>query len=340
MKKLVIVLLVLITAAGAWIINDEVNERIAILKDNHRSEVLAIERTLSRVEQERDDARQQREHARYEWRQTGNRLRTTQSELVSLQNDYEDARSDFRDLQVEYRELESASESLRQIRAQVSSLEAQRYVLNEEIRVLRQQRASLLQQRAPRFTGPRTKRSGFYCTGSMYPAITCMDEVTWFQHFQPENIRIGDIISFYPDCWDSGDGIHTVHRIIDIRVVYGTYYFWPKGDSNFEADGCWIPAANVKGVAIEFHRNVHPLNAELHRVMITAKRDLYVAEEAYYSVRDRYCAREVESCTLPSDVYPRGVRLWREVQAARELYSCWADVAHASQYEGHIPWRC
>ncbi len=340
MKKLVIVLLILVIAASAWILNDEVNERFAALKDKHRSEVSAIEKTLSRVEQERDDARQQRDGARGELQSARGELQSTRAALQTTMRRLRTSESTLSGVRKSYRELESASAGLDQIRAEISSLETQRYVLNEEIRVLRQQRASLLQQRATRFTGPRTSRGWFSCTGSMYPAITCMDEATWLHHFQPADIRIGDVISFYPTCRDTSDGRSTAHRVIDVQVWGGTYWYWPKGDSNFEADGCWIPVANVNGVAIEIHRNVHPLNAELHHLMITAKRDLYALQEAYYTIRDRHCAREADECTLPSNVYAEAIRLFHEMEAAGNLYNCWADVARASRYAGHIPWRC
>lgn len=336
MKKLVIALLILVIAAGAWIVNDEINERIANLKDKHRTEVSAIKKTLSRVEQERDDARQQRDSVRGELQSTRDALQSTTRRLRTSESTLSGVRRS-------YRELESASGDLDQIRAEVSSLETRRWLLHEEIKVLEQQKASLIGQRPQRFplprTNQRTHRSGLYCTGSMSPTITCMDEVTYLQHFNPAEISVGHVISFYPDCWDSDDGIHTVHRVIDIQVHGGTYWYWPKGDSNFEADGCWIPAANVDGVAIEVHRNVRPLNAELHSLMIAAKSELYAAQEAYYAVRDRYCAREGQ-CTVPHDVYPRVTRLRLELEEAAEVYSCWADVAKASRYAGHIPWRC
>lgn len=340
-KKLVIVLLILVIAAGAWIVNDEVNERFAALKDKHRAEVVAIEKTLSRVEQERDDARQQRDSERDELQSTIRRLRTSESRLREVNDNYLDARSDIQGLQAAYRDLQSASGGLAQIRAEVSSLETQRYLLNEEISVLKRQQASLLGQRADRFSGPRTSRSSLRCTGSMEPTLTCLDTITLLRHFYPEEIEVGHIISYGPPCGDSTSNRNTLHRVIDIRYQLGMYYFRTQGDNAPTPDDCWVPSKNVRGYVLDVHHNVAPENAELRGLVNAANAAFNEAVDDYYSLWDQYCARSDESCNNYSyAVYQRLLVLADEWDRAYEHWRCWVDSASAMQYEGHIPWRC
>ena len=84
------------------------------------------------------------------------------------------------------------------------------------------------------------RRQWFLCTGSMEPTITCLDSATWVTPADPADIVVGTTISFDPDCTEGNvDGLSTAHRVTAIKVVNGVTYYWPKGDANERADGCW-----------------------------------------------------------------------------------------------------
>ncbi len=258
MKKLVIVLLVLVIAAGAWIVNDEINERIANLKDKHRAEVSVIKKTLSRVEQERDDARQQRDNARGELQSTTRRLRTSESTLSGVRRSY--------------RELESTAGSLPDMTSEIERLEAEIARLKKELEPLRV-RASY------------THTGGFYCTGSMEPVITCLDRATWLTDFDVEDIVAGTIIAFSQNspCVGARGGFNVAHRVISIdnSSPFNPRYL-TKGDAVESADPCTIVFSDIEGYVIAIHKNVVMANAELRENVNTAKAAYEAALDKYY----------------------------------------------------------
>ena len=136
----------------------------------------------------------------------------------------------------------------------------------------------------------------FACTGSMEPKITCLDEATWLDNFNPADITIGTVISFTPvsECRVSGDRI--AHRVIEIDVINGVYYFLPKGDNNDVDDGCWIPETNVNGYIIELHEDVRPENAALRDKVNAAKASAGEARAAYEAARDEYYSTWADYC--------------------------------------------
>ena len=180
--------------------------------------------------------------------------------------------------------------------------------LDDDIDDLRSEIRRLENQRRPLVLSPGdTGRGGFLCTSSMEPAITCLDEATWLTDFRPEDIVVGTTIAFSPAC--NGDRRGVAHRVIDIEVRNGTYYYWPKGDNNRLPDGCWVPETNVDRYIIEIHRDVRPENAELRQKVNSAVSELYRLQDAGNS----------------------------NVRRAYERALCWVNVARQSQYPGHIP---
>ena len=174
-------------------------------------------------------------------------------------------------------------------------------------------------------TAPTTVRRGFLCTGSMEPAMSCLDEITYSAAFNPEEISVGNIISFRPSC-QGAEG--TSHRVVKVKVEQGRHWYWPKGDAMREPDGCWIPASNVRGYVVEVHRDVRPANAELRTLVNEAKR-------RFDNVIDHYCGMgvEVQDCTVAPERHD-------EIMRVRAVLDCWQQVAIDSEYPGHIPRRC
>ena len=133
----------------------------------------------------------------------------------------------------------------------------------------------------------------------MEPVLTCLDEITYLTHFSARDITIGTIIAFASPSCQGGRGL--LHRVMDIKVEGGIYYYWPKGDNNQEAHGCWVPHTDVKGYVVAIHQNARLANAELRTQVNQARQSLLSA--------------------------------W-------ELYDCWYANAIDSERPGHIPYRC
>lgn len=93
---------------------------------------------------------------------------------------------------------------------------------------------------------------------SMFPLLREGDLVFAYKP-KPEHIRIGDIIIY-----EGLDGRLVIHRVIEIRIVNGKYYYVTKGDNNelpdiyqFSGPGrIGIPYERVKGIVISFDHTV------------------------------------------------------------------------------------
>ena len=227
-------------------------------------------------------------------------LTATTRDRDGLREDLAGVNLELGNLMVTHNELEASHMTLtnefEELQTQAGTAEG----LREEILLLRAKILELEDARRPLILGvDATGRGGFACTGSMEPVVTCLDEATWLQDFRPEDIVVGATISFHPACWDDGEGRGTAHRVAAVEVRGGVHYYWPKGDNNLEADGCWIPEQNVQGYIVEIHRNVRPENAEL-REQVNAAIDAYKeAVTAYLELYDRHCERD-RRCTVAS----------------------------------------
>lgn len=197
------------------------------------------------------------------------------------------------------------------------------------------------------------KKTGFRCTGSMEPTITCLDEATWAPPDTPERIVVGTTISFDPSCWeDAPNGIGTAHRVIDIKIENGETFYWPKGDSNREADGCWVPFSNVDRYIVELHKDVRPENRWLRDKVNAARAARYEARDKrdaaraaweqvkaeYHEAIERYCGAGVRpgDCRLPSPDYDIVKGIYNRLETLRIEYTL-AIAAYKRAYEH---WQC
>ena len=219
--------------------------------------------------------------------------------IASLVNDNSSLRTD-------YQALVNAGGDLAQVRAREEASQRRVDALEVEIQELQERRKPLILP----YGAVATR--GFLCTGSMYPAITCMDKGTWLRDFDPEEIVVGATISFNPNCWEEEpDDISTSHRVKEIKVEDDIYYFWPRGDANRGDDGCWVHQDNVGGYLIELKKDVVPQNAYLQS-------QVRAAQVAYDNLWSRYCGHvgPSERCYLSGGIYDT-------VQDAYELHNCW-----------------
>ena len=162
----------------------------------------------------------------------------------------------------------------------------------------------------------------------MDPALTCLDKATWLKDFNAEDIVVGATIGFNPNCWeDEPDDLFTAHRVMDIKIENGVYYFWPKGDANPEDDGCWVHQDNVSRYLVGVEKNAVPENAYLQS-------QVRAASEAYEKLLLRYCGHTIaRNCTLRGDIYQITID-------AYHLWRCWHRNAEESERPGHIPHEC
>ena len=246
-------------------------------------------------------------------------------DFTTLTTDQQTLTTELDALKGQYRTLAEKAGELEKVEERISELEG-------EIERLAAMRRPLI------LGDGDLNRGGVACTGSMEPVLTCLDEVTWLQDFDPADIVVGTTIAFHPACWQSDRAI--AHRVMDIEVRDGIHYFWPKGDAAVEADGCWVPETNVRGYIVEIHKNVNPENAELRKAVLSAKGTYEEALDAYYALRDRYCARNAAQCTVPRSVYGQILQLHQDAVRALSVYRCWNKNAQDSEYPGHIPYEC
>ena len=259
-----------------------------------------------------------------------NRLIAAEGEVSSLNAEVSerDTRiasfvSDNSRLRADYQALVNAGGDLARVRAREEASQRRVDALEVEIQELQEQRKPLIL--------PYGAVSSNYplCTGSMYPALTCLDISTWLLDFNVEDIVVGATISFDPNCWEEQPSdTSTAHRVMDIKIENGVYYFWPKGDANREDDGCWVHQDNVDGYLIELEKDVVPENAYLQS-------QVRAAQVAHDNLWSRYCGHvsPSETCYLSGDIYDI-------VRDAYNLYNCWLRNAEESEYPGDIPYQC
>lgn len=81
---------------------------------------------------------------------------------------------------------------------------------------------------------------------SMEPTIMVYDVIIDTRVTKDEDLKIGDIITFYSNTIDTG-GYTVTHRIEDIYESNGIKYYTTKGDNNIDADSGIITIDNIVG---------------------------------------------------------------------------------------------
>lgn len=86
-------------------------------------------------------------------------------------------------------------------------------------------------------------------SGSMEPNIRVYDVIIDFKVNKPEDLKIGDVITFKSTSTISKDLIVT-HRIIDTKIVNGKVEYVTKGDFNSSADSDTAKFDNIIGKVV------------------------------------------------------------------------------------------
>ena len=187
------------------------------------------------------------------------------------------------------------------------------------------------------------------CTGSMGPALTCLDKATVLMDFRPEVIVVGAIITFHR-C----DDRLVAHRVVDVRIEDGVRMFQTQGDASPEPDECWISETDVDSYVTAIHKNIRPDNAPLRDAVRGARADFEASVDAYRTARatyrdlvERVCGdRYAASCNFGShlnearELYARSRALYDAHLVAFETYNCWLQNAREAEYDGHITHEC
>ena len=85
-------------------------------------------------------------------------------------------------------------------------------------------------------------------SGSMLPEIDVYDVVFVVKQDNPNDIKVGDVISFNSTTFRPGENISVTHRVIEILVdKNGEYSYYTKGDNNLVRDPSPVKFSNVTG---------------------------------------------------------------------------------------------
>ena len=226
-------------------------------------------------------------------------------------------------LKLAHTNVEGLEEAASGLRAVIAGLEERISGLRAVIAGLEEDRRALVVESREMFPT---------CTGSMEPKITCQDTVVELSNFRPEDIAVGTVISFYPPTGADGTASPLLHRVTDVKVEDGVYYFWTKGDAREEPDGYWVPEGNVRGYVIELRQGTRPLNSELRARVNGAKERHDLARARMLEARDAYDRKVVLHCGSLEAVAQcdTSENNFAEVQRAYEAFDqAWDDYLRA-----------
>ena len=239
---------------------------------------------------------------------TQSSLASTRSLLTSTSRELASTRADLSETNTTLSTVRTDLDMIMETYGNIDTLNDRVSSLERDIEELEERRKPLILE---------TRRNWFACTGSMEPKITCLDEATWLVNPRPEDIVVGSTISFSPteECVISGERI--AHRVTAVKEADGTYYYWPKGDNNRRADGCWIPDDKVNGYIIEMHKDVFADTST------SELRDRYNKARKEY---DDFCRRNTVTpgrCVLYESNFYRARALGDKIDCWREIVDEW-----------------
>ena len=148
---------------------------------------------------------------------------------------------------------------------------------------------------------PTPQRVRVLCTGSMEPAITCLDLMVTQPVFGPNDIEVGTIISA------KACGKRFAHRVIAARERDGITYYQTQGDAHELPDNCWFTLDDVKSVIESIERDRVPANTRM---------------------RDGFNAAKAAILANPTD------------RDAIATFHCWRRAALTAKYPGDMPHEC
>lgn len=184
------------------------------------------------------------------------------------------------------------------------------------------------------------------CTGSMEPAITCLDALVKQRIKAPEDVDVGDVVSFPSnECWpgryqsDTMSG-YTSHRIVAVRAGEDGPEYLTQGDNNLEPD-CWLPFEFLHTKVVEVRRGLYPANAALRNAVNLMAEAARTAIDEYLDHIEAACGhRGPDPCPLKGAAYDTADYLFNRADQLAADHDCWVTKAVLSEYPGHIPASC
>ena len=150
------------------------------------------------------------------------------------------------------------------------------------------ERSSLVDTKALAQPPAHVVRVGVACTGSMEPAITCLDEITLLTSFRPEDIQVGAVVALRSS---RGDAPGVLHRVIQVVQRDGAYYYWTRGD-NVDRPDELASEDRIGAVVVEVHKDARLENGMMRKAV-------NAATEAYKAALADYTALSMELCGKP-----------------------------------------
>ncbi len=290
----------------------------ADLRAAHQIEVTKLDGKISALEQDNADLRA-----------------AHQIEVTNLDGKISALEIEATNLDGEIRALEQDNADLRRAHGTVVSLEEEAAGLRVVISGLEEDRRAL---------ELKAREMLPVCTGSMEPKITCLDTVVVLENFFPEDIEVGTIIFYDSPAGGTGaGGLPILHRVTDIKIENGIYYFWPKGDAVDSPDGVWVPEGNVRGYVIELLQGTRPENTDLRErvneakdLHISTKRTMLEARGAFDETAIRYCGsvEAVSACETSAANFNRVLAAYNTFRDAYDEYLIAICAYDKAYYEG------
>lgn len=277
----------------------------------------------------------------------------------ALSATHEDLETDHAALAAQHKTLTEQYDTIVKLQGAIPELEAQIATLQERLK--------------PLLAAVNSRRGiWFACTGSMEPAITCLDRVWLVPPTDPQDIVVGVVINVDPHCGEGdGDGRGVAHRVTGIKVRNGVHYYATKGDALGAVDTCWVPYSDILEYLVAVDKDVYPENTRLRDQVNGAlaafrseqaaadaiDRRQLAARKAYFTLLEQTCGVAVSFGNCPPmteaqeqqlrDTYDRYEDLYDEFLAAsrvrddaRRHWECWYRNAERSLGPGHVPHTC
>ena len=98
---------------------------------------------------------------------------------------------------------------------------------------------------------PKPRAGDVKCTGSMEPAITCLDRLTFREVTDDLLLEVGSVAT-----WPEDDYL-VLHRIIAIAEGPKEVYYLTKGDNNLRDDDVWLPRSSLLEAVVGIEEGVY-----------------------------------------------------------------------------------
>ena len=244
--------------------NEVLEERIESDSQNFAAEIASKDTIINDLQNLKGSLEAELETSKEETSLLSSKLTTKETELVTANRDIDRLSDEQTQLNTEieeWRRLEGSRGLLKsqveRLETQLGTLEAREKRQQETLTKLREEIAELISQKA---IIPKPVKDGVECTGSMEPAITCLDRVSFLEIGPETDLTVGNVVTF-PD--PDGDDYSILHRIIAISEQSGEIFYLTKGDNAFFTDEEWLHREDLLEVVTAIEKDAFTDDEEL-----------------------------------------------------------------------------